>query len=55
MLPPTGIGGMHYHERQMLLFFVGVCALAAHLVGAAQLAVIGCKDHNCRAIQAVVL
>jgi hypothetical protein len=43
---------MHYHKGQVLLLPVGVCALAAHLVGVAKLAVIGGEDHNRGAVQA---
>jgi type IV secretory pathway protease TraF len=39
----------------MLLLSVGVCALAAHLVGAAKFTVIGGEDYNRRAIEAVGL
>src|SRR6516225_9564011 len=39
----------------MLLLFVSICALAAHLVGAAPLTVIGSEDHNRGVVQAVRL
>ena len=39
----------------MLLLPVGICTLAAHLVGTAQFAVIGGEDHNRRVVQVVGL
>ena len=46
---------MHDHQRQMLLLLVSICALTAHLMGAAQLTVIGSEDHNRRVVQAISL
>ena len=39
----------------MLLLPVGICTLAAHLVGTTQFAVIGGEDHDCRVVQVVCL
>jgi hypothetical protein len=39
---------MHDHQGHVVLLLVGVAAFAAHLVGAAELAMIGCEHDETR-------